>query len=222
MMDVLGHDYAKEMNNRDYFKFERELAAGRDASGYNHVPLGQFQWGMWDYKRTGPGTHQDHSAMKVLDPKPHDHVDWAQKRPVAQDWDMPAWWQATQPARDQVGQQWDQDVATQFSRQVVPRLAKKKHSASSRIPWILWGHKVWVGQPGETFMNLARRELGYSMEDVWQRLPEDIFSAGVFDPQASRLFPQDAINEVQQETVLREVTRSGPVMSSNVSRTRKG
>jgi hypothetical protein len=46
MMDVLGHNYEKEMNNRDYFKFERELAAGRDAAGYGHVPLGAFQWGM--------------------------------------------------------------------------------------------------------------------------------------------------------------------------------
>ena len=45
IMNVLGHNYEKDMNTRDYFKYERELQAGRDAAGYGHVPLGAFQWG---------------------------------------------------------------------------------------------------------------------------------------------------------------------------------
>jgi hypothetical protein len=200
MMDVLDHDYSKEMNNRDYFKFERELAAGRDASGYNHVPLGQFQWGMWDHKRTGPGTHQDHSAMKVLDPVPHDQVDWAQKMPVQQNWQAPDWWEATKPAREMVAQDWDRGVATQFPRTDVPHHAKT--ARTDRVPWILWGEKVWVGSPGETFMNLARRELNYSMEDVWQRLPESMFSTGVYDPSNRQVFaPGDTIDDSQQELI---------------------
>lgn len=124
MMDVLDHDYDSEMNNRDYYKFERELAAGRDAAGYGHVPLGQFQWGMWDYKRTGPGTHQDHSAMKVLDPVPHHTVDWAPHLLAPQqDWVAPPWWEDTKEARDAVGRHWDENIATQFPRTRIPKLA---------------------------------------------------------------------------------------------------
>jgi hypothetical protein len=60
VMETLGHQYS-DLNDRDYFKHERELAAGRDAAGYGHVPLGQFSWGMRDYKTGGPGFHQDFS-----------------------------------------------------------------------------------------------------------------------------------------------------------------
>jgi hypothetical protein len=124
MMDVLGHDYEKEMNNRDYFKFEREFRAGLDAAGYAHLPLGSGQWGMWDYKRTGPGSHQDHSAMRVLDPKPHAEVDWVGKAVnlKGESWhnQAPDWWQNTQPARDQIAQEWDQTYGKNFPRTQVP------------------------------------------------------------------------------------------------------
>jgi hypothetical protein len=131
IMDVLGHNYEKEMNNRDYFKYERELAAGRDAAGYSHVPLGAFQWGMWDHKRTGPGTHQDHSAMRVLDPVQHSNVDWESKvQPIGGghaeafkgDWlkNAPDWWRNTQTARDKVAQDWDHLVAPNFPRSGIP------------------------------------------------------------------------------------------------------
>jgi 2'-5' RNA ligase len=131
MMDILGHKYEKEMNSRDYFKFERELAAGRDAAGYEHIPLGAFQWGMWDHKRTGPGTHQDHSAMAVLDPTPHQYVDWnAKVQPIGgghaeafkQDWasNAPDWWRNTQPARDAVATEWQENVAPGFPQGAIP------------------------------------------------------------------------------------------------------
>jgi hypothetical protein len=125
MMDVLGHNYEKEMNNRDYFKFEREFRAGLDAAGYDHLPLGAAQWGMWDYKRTGPGTHQDHSSMAVLDPKPHQDVAWAAKAPVTtefkKNWaDSVDWWAATKPYREQVGQEWDDTYGKNFKKNVVP------------------------------------------------------------------------------------------------------
>jgi hypothetical protein len=124
MMDVLGHDFNKEMNQRDYFKFERELRAGLDAAGYGHLPLGQGQWGMWDYKRTGPGSHQDHSAMKVLDPVPHHQIDWAQKAVnlKGESWhdQAPQWWQDTLPARQQVAQQFDEEIAANHPITMIP------------------------------------------------------------------------------------------------------
>jgi hypothetical protein len=124
MMDVLGHDYEKEMNNRDYFKFEREFRAGLDAAGYSHLPLGAGQWGMWDYKRTGPGSHQDHSAMRVLDPKPHNEVDWVGKAVnlKGESWhkQAPDWWRNTQPARDLVAKEWDDTYGKEFAQNKIP------------------------------------------------------------------------------------------------------
>jgi hypothetical protein len=125
MMDVLGHNYEKEMSNRDYFKFERQFRAGLDAAGYGEMPLGAAQWGMWDYKRTGPGTHQDHSAMRVVDPKPHNQIDWATKAPTTTDFkknwaDSVDWWAATKPVRDQVGQEWDSTYGKTFKKNAVP------------------------------------------------------------------------------------------------------
>src|SRR5208283_1396000 len=64
MMDVLGQS-EESPSKRDYFKHERELMAARDAMGYKDMPLGAFQWTMWDAKRTGLGTHQEHDALRV-------------------------------------------------------------------------------------------------------------------------------------------------------------
>lgn len=145
MMDVLGHNYDKDMNPRDYFKFERELQAGRDSSGYAHVPLGAFQWGMWDNKRTGQGSHQDHSAMKVLDPKPHQDVDWAAKvkGPRGEEgWaKAPDWWEKTQPARDQVAQEWDESLGSQYPRNVVPLQPVPPRTARLST-------EAWTWEPG--------------------------------------------------------------------------
>ena len=67
------------------------------------------------------------------------------------------------------------------------------------------GGRVWIGNPGETFMNLAEGELGYTMEQVWQRLPEHDFSAGSYDPTQARVYPQDEISSVQEETIRRNL-----------------
>lgn len=198
MMDVLGHDYEKEMNPRDYYKFERELATGRDAAGYNHVPLGQFQWGMWDYKRTGPGTHQDHSAMRVLNPTPYSEVDWASK--MGGDYwanAEPSWWTETQPYREQVGQDWDQNVATQFASQRTPHLSKttvEKIAASTRLPWVYSPQGTYVGNPNETYMQLAKRSLGLSMEEVWQLVPYEQFAIGSYDPTTQEIFSPERLD----------------------------
>lgn len=138
MMDVLGHDTEKEMNKRDYFKFERELQAGRDAAGYSHVPLGAFQWGMWDHKRTGPGSHQDHSAMRVLNPTPHDQIDWASKAVnlKGESWhdQAPDWWLNTAEARQAVTDHWNQNVAPNFPQNKIPwQVFDQTHVAFSKV-----------------------------------------------------------------------------------------
>ncbi len=56
---------------RDYYKIERMQRAAKDATGYGHVPLGLYHWGLWDAIRN-PGSHSDHSPLRVLDPLPWD------------------------------------------------------------------------------------------------------------------------------------------------------
>jgi hypothetical protein len=165
MMDVLGHKYEKEMNNRDYFKFERELAAGRDAAGYGHIPLGAFQWGMWDHKRTGPGSHQDHSAMRVLDPVPHQLIDWASKGENLKgaDWhdQAPDWWKNTQPAREA--------VAEDFSANVAPGVAK------GNIPYRIAEASTRVAAKEDTPNKRTMKVLtdrGLSTPEVWAVFPD--------------------------------------------------
>lgn len=200
IMDVLGHN-EKEMNNRDYFGMERELKAGRDAAGYSQVPLGQFQWGMWDYKRTGPGSHQDHSPMAVLDPAPHTDIDWAAKeQPInaeqAQAWkenwrqNPPEWWAATQPARQQAWDDYQQNEAKSVGKAKVPygslpddydtdvytsSLKRSDEAFTAELPLTPWymhpqtGQKV-VGQPDQSIMAHARQTMGLDVPGIWALL----------------------------------------------------
>lgn len=177
MMDVLGKSYEKEMNNRDYFKFERELGAGRDAAGYGHVPLGAFQWGMWDNKRTGEGTHQDHSGIRVLDPVPHDSIDWQEKEQNLKGdaWakQAPDWWRNTQPVRTQVGEEWDEQVHSPQTKVPYQVLARKT-SAVLRSPWFTHpqtGERL-TGQPGQTLMQHITEQTHLSTPEIWAQVDE--------------------------------------------------
>jgi hypothetical protein len=200
MMDVLGHNFEKEMNNRDYFKYERELAAGRDASGYGAMPLGQFQWGMWDHKRTGPGSHQDHRAMAVLPNAmlPHESIDWAKKeQPIGaqgaqeykENWlsNAPDWWQNTADARTQVADDFDQGTGYKVPQNQIPfqgqlpvtakskSKSMYKQGASMLAPHLIHpetGERL-VGPPGLSIMQHARNQLGLTTPQVWQQLADE-------------------------------------------------
>lgn len=184
MMKVLGHNYEKDMNTRDYGKYERELVAGRDAAGYGHMPLGAFQWTMWDNRRTGEGSHQDHSAFRVMDPVPYDQIKWETSvnpsgRPEY-DPPIPDWWQNTQPIRDQVGQEWDENQGASIGKDKIPYqrvnepVTSKVATESLRIPWFIHpttGERI-QGLPGDTIMTHATRILGLTTPEVWEQLVE--------------------------------------------------
>lgn len=190
MMDVLGRNYEQEMNNRDYFKFERELQAGRDAAGYGHVPLGAFQWGMWDHKRTGPGTHQDHSAMRVLDPVNHQNIDWASKAQnlKGEAWTevAPPWWQDTLPYRQQVAQDWEQNIATQYARNKIPFSVMQDALTPTSA------RKA----SAKTKMQFAMEQIGTDdPREVWKLLSDDVEDPGRSDQDSTEAPAESAQTE---------------------------
>lgn len=176
MMDVLGHNYEKDMSTRDYFKFERELQAGRDASGYGHIPLGAFQWGMWDYKRTGPGSHQDHSAMAVQNPTDHNLIDWQTKTDSTQDakanWikQAPWWWRQTEEARKQTADQFDAEINTPQNKipfKVESMTKKAEALIKGPTPWLVSGQDIRTGRQGQTYASFIRETLGIPAHEYW-------------------------------------------------------
>lgn len=166
IMEAMGHDYA-EMNDRDYFKYERELAAGRDAAGYGHVPLGVFGWSLYDHKRH-PGNHQDYSPLRPMDPMPHDT--WQAHTPMDV-WQEPEWWTTTQPHRDQVAQDWDRVIAINHPQHKVPFLSKTASDGS--IPVLLHpdSGEVIEGEQGHTLMKHIRGLMGMNTEAIWDLDP---------------------------------------------------
>ena len=109
-----------DMNERDYFKLERQLATGRDAAGYGHVPLGQFGWGLHDHKRGGHGHHRDLRPMRALDPQPYDESNWGDVAEQDGKWKSPYWWDSTKAAREDIGKQWDDEVGSLHPSKEVP------------------------------------------------------------------------------------------------------
>jgi hypothetical protein len=145
MISMLGGKQS-DLSNRDYFKYERMLRARTDNMGYGSMPLGQAQWALWDAKRTGVGSHQDHTALKPMNPTPHDQVDWAKKDPTeTRDWSKKIeyeadeegnhvldrgrpnqtegpeeWWANSEDAGKVVEDLWNANEASQHSRSTVP------------------------------------------------------------------------------------------------------
>jgi GNAT superfamily N-acetyltransferase len=75
MMRHLNQDVESPNSPRHYFDLEDQLRDQKDALYGPTVPLGQYQWGVWDKIRT-PGYHQDHSALRAYDPTPYWQVAW--------------------------------------------------------------------------------------------------------------------------------------------------
>lgn len=163
--NALGYK-PEEMSDRDYFKQERELAAGRDAAGYGHVPLGQFGWGLYDNMTFGPGIHRDHSPLRLINPAPYGEYDWdSQPQPSGEKWANPYWWNSTQQARDQVARDWDQTVAPSFPKETIPKLSGLEDPA----PYYESEDDGDVGAPGEPLMQYLRMALGLTTEEIWAR-----------------------------------------------------
>ena len=108
---------------KDYYKYERMQRAAKDATGYSHVPLGVYHWGLWDAIRN-PGEHSDHSPLRVLDPLPWDSPDakWdaatSAKSEAPGEWVGPPAFERGRGAMEQTAADFDQEFAGSPAAQV--------------------------------------------------------------------------------------------------------
>jgi hypothetical protein len=143
MMRALDADEKMSQDPDGYEQLENELRVAKDKIGYEHMPLGKFQWGLWDYMRTPPdpdGTyhHQSHAAMRVLNPKNYKEVKWHKpinNSPIygPREKVNPEWWEMTKEERMRAREEFE--ARKRRPRQPDPSIAPVQQPAlfSSRI-----------------------------------------------------------------------------------------
>lgn len=181
ILKILGRKQ-DDFNLRDYFKAERELMAARDASGYGHVPLGQFSKKLKNVTLYSPGHHPTKDHLHTLKPTPHDHVQWDAREKKANKPRTPNWFNDTKPARKQVAKEWDRAEAVNHPKDAIP-FKKQADAAFSTFLTPFYNHpdtkqKV-VGRPGQTYMqhmieSLALGDKPLTTPEIWALDPEDV------------------------------------------------
>jgi hypothetical protein len=116
-------------NKREYYKAERMQKAFKNSTGYQHLPLGLYHWGLWDMARS-PGTHSDHSALSVLDPEPwtSPHLKWHSDANSSGLYTGPPAFEAGRPHAERAAQEFEEEFAGQRRDQIPQRQAYVKLS----------------------------------------------------------------------------------------------
>jgi len=179
ILKVLGGK-KDDLNLRDYFKSERELQAARDASGYKHMPLGQFSKGLKNASHQSPGHHPTKSHLHPLSPTPHNNVDWKSRQKKSEKPKVPSWFNDTKQVRKQVGRDWDKAEGIKHPKGAIP-FKKQANGAFGTLFTPFYHHpdtneKVY-GQPGQNLMKhmiqsmlLGGQQL--STPEIWALNPE--------------------------------------------------
>lgn len=80
MMNFLGRPDFVPSTDKQYDQYESQLKEVKSQyPGYENMPLGAFQWGVWDNVRTGPGTHQLHDSLKPIGFTPYWKTKWEKR-----------------------------------------------------------------------------------------------------------------------------------------------
>ena len=173
ILKALGHK-KDNSNTRDYFKAERELHAARDASGYGHMPLGQFSKGLKNAMRHIPGHHPSKTHLHPISPSDHNHIDWGSRPKKSEKPKVPGWFNNTKDARKQVSKDWDRAEAIQHPKGAIP--FKKAGSDTSNVFTPYYHHpdtnKRVDGKPGQSAMQHIRDSMNLSTPEIWALNPE--------------------------------------------------
>lgn len=78
MMNFLSMDEKNTpSSDKAYENYENRLREVKSQyPEYENMPLGPFQWAVWDYVRTGPGSHQLHEPLKPINFEPYWETEW--------------------------------------------------------------------------------------------------------------------------------------------------
>lgn len=176
ILKVLGRK-KDDLNLRDYFKAERELQAARDASGYGHMPLGQFSKALKNVSYIDIGDHPSKTHLHSIKATPHDYIDWNARPKKNAKPKIPGWFNDTKPARKQVAKDWDRTEAIEHPKDSIP-FKKVADSAFSSILTPFSNHidtkKKIVGKPGQSYMQHLIDIYGLSTPEIWALDPEGI------------------------------------------------
>lgn len=163
-----------DVDVRDYFQAERELKAGRDASGYGHMPLGQFSKALRNAMRHSPGYHPDRAHLHVLHPVPHTDVDWKVREQKSDKPVVPKWFNDTKKIRKQIARDWDKTEAVNYPKNVVPFKKQANGAFSTIMPF--FNHpdtkKKITGQPNKSIMQTVAESMALSTPEIWALNPE--------------------------------------------------
>lgn len=162
-----------DLNIRDYFKAERELQAARDASGYGHMPLGQFSKALKNAAYHGFGHHPSKDHLHPIKPSAHNEIDWTSRKKKADKPKIPNWFNDTKNIRKQVGKDWDRTEGVNHTKESVP-FKKKADDAFSTFmfsPFFIdpQSNQKIYGTPGQSIMSLINDSFNGSTLDAWVR-----------------------------------------------------
>lgn len=164
-----------DLNLRDYFKAERELKAARDASGYGHMPLGQFSKALKNSMQHSTGHHPEKKHLHNLHPTPHSDINWDKRQKKSEKLKVPGWFNDTKKARKQVAKEWDKAEGIQHPKGAIP-FSKKANGAFSSIlnPFYVDpdSKQKITGKPNQTLMQHMRDSLALSTPEIWALDPE--------------------------------------------------
>lgn len=128
-----------DMTPRDYYKFERMQRAAKDATGYSHMPLGMYHWGLWDAIRN-PGEHSDHAPLRVLDPLPWDSPEtkWdAATTAKSGPWVGPMQFENARGHMEQAAREFDNEMAGQPQNLIPLATPPHRPEPSRHNPYVI-------------------------------------------------------------------------------------
>jgi hypothetical protein len=177
---------------RDYFKAERELQGARDASGYGHLPLGQFSKALRNAMRYSPGHHPTKDHLHLLMPTPHTEIEWHNRQPKAEKPKVPGWFNDTKKIRKQIGQNWDRLEGVQHPKDAIPFQKKADAAFSTFMPFFTHpDNKQRInGKPNQSLMQHIIESM--MLNDNQQLSTPEVWA---LDPEVGKeVMPSDSIN----------------------------
>lgn len=176
VLKILGHK-GDDFNIRDYFKAERELQAARDASGYNHMPLGQFSKALKNISYIDVGTHPSKTHLHAIKATPYDHIDWDLRPKKNAKPRIPNWFNDTKQVRKQVAKEWNRSEGIKHPKDAIP-FGRVSNAAFSTMLTPFSNHidtkEKILGKPGQSYMQHLIETYGLSTPEIWALDFDDI------------------------------------------------